>query len=74
MNRTSKEAAVERFHDDSHDQLRGHLQDLVSAYNFARRLKTRRGLTPDETIGKARTNEPARFRLDPIHQMPGVDS
>ncbi len=46
MNRTIKEATVKRFHYDSHDQLRQHLADFVAAYNFARRLKTLRGLTP----------------------------
>lgn len=48
--RTIKEAAVPRFHHDSHDQLRQHLADFVAAYNFARRLKTLRGLTPYEAI------------------------
>src|SRR5215468_5131279 len=40
MNRTIKEATVQRFHYESHQQLRGHLADFVAAYNFARRLKT----------------------------------
>ncbi|MCB8884144.1 IS481 family transposase, partial [Acidisoma cellulosilytica] len=40
MNRTIKEATVKRFYYQSHDQLRRHLMDFVSAYNFARRLKT----------------------------------
>ena len=38
MNRTIKDATVKRFHYDSHDQLRRHLDDFVAAYNFARRL------------------------------------
>jgi IS30 family transposase len=45
MNRTIKEATVKRFHYDDHNQLRRHLADFVSAYNFARRLKTLKGLT-----------------------------
>ena len=48
MNQTIKGATVKRFHYDSHDQLRRHLNDFVSAYNFARRLKTLKGLTPYE--------------------------
>jgi hypothetical protein len=36
MNRTIKDATVKRFYYDSHDQLRRHLADFVSAYNFAR--------------------------------------
>jgi transposase InsO family protein len=71
MNRTIKEATVKRFHYDSHDQLRQHLADFVAAYNFARRLKTLRGLTPYEAICKAWTDEPSRFIHDPHHQLPG---
>jgi hypothetical protein len=40
MNRTLKDATVGRYYYDSHDQLRQHLDDFISAYNFARRLKT----------------------------------
>ena len=52
MNRTIKEATVKRYHYDSHDQLRTHLSNFVDAYNFARRLKTLKGLTPYEFICK----------------------
>ena len=40
MNRTIKEATVKRFHYETHEQLRTHLTDFATAYNFARRLKT----------------------------------
>lgn len=50
MNRTIKEATVKRYHYDSHDQRCRHISDFVSAYNFARRLKILRGLTPYENI------------------------
>jgi transposase InsO family protein len=73
MNRTIKEATVKRFHYATHDQLRAHLTNFVSAYNFARRLKTLKGLTPYEAICKAWTKQPERFMLDPIHQMPGLN-
>ena len=74
MNRTIKDATVRRYHYDGHEQLRGHLQDFLAAYNFARRLKTLGGLAPYEFICKAWTSEPDRFRLDPIHQMPGLNT
>ena len=45
MNRTLKDATVRRYHYGSHDQLRAHLRDFLNAYNFAKRLKTHRGLT-----------------------------
>ncbi|TPK66840.1 IS481 family transposase [Mesorhizobium sp. B2-4-15] len=74
MNRTIKEATVKRFHYDDHDQLRQHLADFMAAYNFARRLKTLKGLTPYEFICNIWTKEPERFRLNPIHQMPGLNT
>jgi hypothetical protein len=74
MNRTIKDATVKRFHYDSHDQLRTHLADFMAAYNFARRLKTLGGLTPYEYICKIWTSEPDRFILNPIHQMPGLNT
>jgi transposase InsO family protein len=74
MNRTIKDAAVKRFHYDRHDQLRSHLQHFLDAYNFARRRKTLAGLTPCELICKTWTSEPQRFTLNPIHQMPGLNS
>jgi transposase InsO family protein len=73
MNRTIKDATVRRYHYDSHDQLRQHLSDFVTVYNFARRLKTLKGLTPYEFICKRWTLEPERFRLNPLHQMPGLN-
>jgi transposase-like protein len=39
MNRTLKEATVQRYYDDTHGQLRRHLADFLAAYNFAKRLK-----------------------------------
>jgi transposase InsO family protein len=74
MNRTIKEATVKRFRYESHEQLRVHLADFMAAYNFARRLKTLSGLTPYEYIAKIRTSEPDRFIVDPIHQMPGLNT
>ena len=74
MNRTIKDATVKRFHYDGHDQLRSHLQTFISAYNFGRRLKTLKGLTPYEFICKQWTLEPERFILNPIHQMPGLNT
>jgi hypothetical protein len=74
MNRTIKDATAKRFYYESHDQLRHHLTDFVAAYNFGRRLKTLKGLTPYEFICKAWTAQPERFRLNPLQQMPGLKS
>jgi hypothetical protein len=73
LRRSLKDAPVKRLYYESHGQLRQHLADFVSAYNYARRLKTLRGLTSYEFICKTRTSQPERFRLNPLQQMPGLN-
>jgi transposase InsO family protein len=58
MNRTIKDATVKRYFYDTHNQLKAHLTDFLRAYNFARRLKTLKGLTPYEFICKAWQTQP----------------
>jgi transposase InsO family protein len=74
MNRTIKEATVQRYHYDSHAQLQRHLNDFVKAYNFARRLKTLKGLTPYEFICNAWSAQPERFILNPLQKMPRLNT
>jgi transposase InsO family protein len=74
MNRTIKDVTVKRFHYEDHEQLRTHLADFMAAYNFASRLKTHGALTPCEYICKIWTPEPDRFILNPIPQMPGLNT
>ena len=58
MNRTLKEATVQRYYYESHEQLRAHLADFLAAYNFANRLKTLRPHT-------------ARICLQDLDRRPG---
>ena len=74
MNRTIKEATVKRYHYDRHEELESHLDDFIKAYNYGRRLKTLKGLTPYEYICKVWTSEPKRFKLNPLQQMPGLNN
>ena len=74
MNRTIKDATVKRYHYDDHNQLRRHLADFLDAYNFGKRLKTLKGLTPYEFICKCWTSQPERFTIDPLQQMPGLNT
>ena len=67
MNRTLKQATVHRYHYGTHAQLKQHLHAFLMAYNFAKRLKTLRGLTPYEHICNVWTTQPNRFRLNPLH-------
>jgi transposase InsO family protein len=73
MNRTIKDATVKRYHYDDHAQLRRHLSDFIDAYNFSRRPKTLKGLTPYEFICKCWTSEPERFKLNPLQKLPGLN-
>lgn len=71
MNRTLKEATVRRYHYDTHRDLREHLEAFLNAYNFAKRLKTLKGLTPYEHICNVWADQPSRFRYDPFHLTSG---
>lgn len=72
MNRTLKEATVNCYFYQSHDNLREHLKTFVTAYNFAKKLKTLRGLTPYEFIIKTWTEKPELFHAKPNHLMLGL--
>lgn len=74
MNRTLKDATVKRYHYDSHDQLEQHLKTFLAAYNYAKRLKTLKGLTPYEYICKCWTETPDRFKLNPLHHTAGLNT
>ena len=67
-------AARSRYHYETHRQLEDHLAAFLDAYTFARRLKRLRGLTPYEAICKVWTDEPDRFRIDPIHLTSGLNT
>ena len=70
----SEDATVRRFYYDTHSSLRAHLATFLDAYNFAKRLKSLRGLTPFERICQLWTEDPERFRLDPLHHMAGLNN
>jgi|GEM_PF-3300573 len=72
MNRTLKEATVERYYYDTHTQSKQHLCDFVDAYNFAKRLKTLKGITPYEFIIKCWQNHSQGFKFNPIHHTGGL--
>ena len=74
MNRTIKEATVQRYHYDSHKQLKEHLYNFLNAYNFAKRLKTLQGLTPYEYIINIWKNDPERFNINPHHHTMGLNN
>ena len=74
MNRTIKDATTKRYHYDSHEQLRRHLELFLDAYNHARRLKTLKGLTPAQFIWKEWQARPELFHEEPCHLMAGLNT
>lgn len=73
MNRTLKDATVKRYYYQTHQQLKEHLQAFLMAYNFAKRLKTLRGLTPYQFICQAWQKSPLRFSISPFHHTVGLN-
>jgi transposase InsO family protein len=72
MNRTSKEATVQRYHYQTTAELNEHLQAFLLAYNHAKRLKTLRGLTPHEFVCAQWQKNPVNFNHDPTHLTLGL--
>jgi transposase InsO family protein len=72
MNKTIKEATVNRYYHDTHRQLRQHLQTFINAYNFAKRLKSINGLIPYEFILNSWKNNPDSFTINPLHYNMGL--
>ena len=72
MNRTLKEATVQRCHYQTTDELNQHLQAFLLAYNHAKRLKTLRGLTPHEFVCTQWQKNPVIFTRDPTHLTLGL--
>jgi transposase InsO family protein len=73
MNRTLKEATVKTYYYETHVHLKEHLHAFLMAYNFAKRLKTLKGLTPYEYICQCWHKEPERFTVDPCHHTLGLN-
>lgn len=73
MNRPIKKATVKRFHYDSHDQLRTHLADFLAAFNFVRRQDAKRPHVLRIYLQNLNIRA-GSIILDPIHQMPGLNT
>ena len=74
MNRTIKDATVKRYHYDDSRAAAPPPRRLRRRLQLRRRLKTLKGLTPYEFICKIWQTDPQRFTLNPLHQMPGLNT
>lgn len=69
----SKEELWDKYYTDApkrRRQLTNHLHSFVNAYNFAKHLKSLKGLTPYEFIVKQWQKDPEKFIINPIHYTP----
>jgi hypothetical protein len=74
LGRTLNEATVNKFYNQTHQHLKEHFYAFLMAYNFAKRLKTFRGLTPYEYIRQCWQIEPERFTINPSHHTLGLNT
>jgi transposase-like protein len=72
MNRTVKDATVRAFHYETLGNLKAHLDAFITAYNFAKHLKSLRWRTPFQAICDAWTKDPEPFIINPHHLIPGL--
>jgi hypothetical protein len=71
---TLKDATGKKYHDRTHQHLKEHLYTVLLAYNFAKRLKTLKGLTPYAYICQCWQKEPKRCIRHPYHHTLGLNT
>lgn len=74
MDRTLKEATVNKFHYASHDELKYHLHNYLRAYNFAKRLKAIKGKTPWQFILNQWATHSDYFIINPHQFIVGLNT
>jgi transposase InsO family protein len=74
MNRTVKEATIKAFHYPDLKALKAHVLAFIQAYNFAKHLKALRWRTPFQAICEAWAKNPAGFKINPHHLIPGPNT
>lgn len=74
MVRTIKEATVKSFHYAPINELRRHVSDWLTAYNFAKQLKALEFRTPYEAVEELWKSKPDIFIVKPNHHMLGLDT
>jgi transposase InsO family protein len=71
MNRTIKDATITVFHYPDLESLKAHVLAFVTAYTFAKHLKRLPWRTPFQAICEAWAKDPAPFKINPHHLIPG---
>ena len=74
MTRTIRDATVKRYHYDSRELIGDHLKTFLDACNFAKSLKSLKGLAVFEFFTEMWASEPDRFKVHPNHLIPEPNS
>jgi hypothetical protein len=69
--RAVKDATVRAYHYETREALAAHVQAFVTAYNVGKHLKRLRRRTPLQGVCDHRAADPAPFRVNPHHLIPG---
>ena len=72
MNRTIKEATIQRLHDQTTQEFNEHIQVFLLAYNHANWLKTLHSFTPHEFVCAQWQKNPTTFTHDPTQLTLGL--
>jgi transposase-like protein/transposase len=74
FNRTLKEATVNLYHYASKEQLNAHLNDFIIAYNIGKKLSALKRKTPFQAVKEWWKNSPKLFKINPDHQLTGLNT
>jgi transposase-like protein len=69
FNGTIKEATTKKYYYDSPEQFKKHLQDYLLVYNYAKKLKALKFMTPYEKIISEYEKDPSVFNKNPYHDL-----
>ena len=68
---SARDATIKAFHYPDLESLKAHVLANARAFNFAKHLKALRWKTPYQTVVDAWQKNPAIFKADPRHLIPG---
>lgn len=74
INRTIKEATVKKYYYYNHEKLQNHLNIFLNTYNYAKPLKTLKGLTPYEKVLLYLKTDRGKSMINPIYKTLGPNT
>ena len=73
FNRTIKESTIKKHHYSSFEEIDKHINLYLNAYNYAKKLKTIKFLTPIEKVVEVYKSTPKLFHRSPFHNGVGLN-